>query len=576
MLVHALGGLAQPTKIYSHGDPTPDEQYMLELVNRARANPAEEGIRLMDTEDQRVQFAYQFFQINKASTKQAFASYPNRPPLAFHPALIAAARNHTADMIQANFQGHTSSNGDDLTKRFQKVGYQSQGMYGENVAAYSESVWHGHCGLNVDWGEQNQIDLGHRENIMNFKQYVFTEIGVGIVRTNGGLQSGTVGPYVITQTFGMRQTRYITGVVYADANNNGFYDQGEGLAGVEVKPNDGEFYAVTSSSGGYAIPFSGNGSVVIAASGGPLQSPMTKTISFNNENIKVDFVPSAQPPAAVSTLSPANNSSNIESPLTLTWRSVRDVSSYEVELSTSQSFSGSGVTRLTTTDTSILAPKLPCSVPVYWRVRASNDVGSGAWSSVWQFRLRQVTSQVPGVITPSQTANVPVESYETRFTWNAASNNADRYHIVIRRSGSIHFQDSTITDTTTTVTAITEPGNYSWSVRAGNACGWHSYTTSVPFVVTLTSVEETTSLALSAFQIPSPYSGDGTISIPPDDQPRMCTIVDGLGAIVATVVVPATAESIVVPALRTANSGIYMASLDRAGKRQTAAFFIAR
>jgi uncharacterized protein YkwD len=34
-----------------------------------------------------------------------------------------------------NFQGHTSSNGDDLSKRYAKVGYASQGMYGENVAA---------------------------------------------------------------------------------------------------------------------------------------------------------------------------------------------------------------------------------------------------------------------------------------------------------------------------------------------------------------------------------------------------------------------------------------------------------
>src|SRR5205809_33037 len=28
----------QPTQAYSHGDPTPDEQLMLQLINRARAN----------------------------------------------------------------------------------------------------------------------------------------------------------------------------------------------------------------------------------------------------------------------------------------------------------------------------------------------------------------------------------------------------------------------------------------------------------------------------------------------------------------------------------------------------------
>ena len=70
---------------YSHGDPTAEEQYMLELINRARANPEEEGVRVMDTEDARVQSAYQFFNIDATATKAAFkdvsvASAPCLPP----------------------------------------------------------------------------------------------------------------------------------------------------------------------------------------------------------------------------------------------------------------------------------------------------------------------------------------------------------------------------------------------------------------------------------------------------------------------------------------------------------------
>ena len=30
---------------------------------------------------------------------------------------------------------------------------------GENVGAYLKSLWYGHAGFNVDWGEQNQIDV---------------------------------------------------------------------------------------------------------------------------------------------------------------------------------------------------------------------------------------------------------------------------------------------------------------------------------------------------------------------------------------------------------------------------------
>jgi hypothetical protein len=121
-------------------------------------------------------------------------------------------------MVAKNFQGHTGSDGSSMSDRYVRVGYQSQGMFGENVAAYSNSVWHGHCGLNVDWGTQNQIDLGHRKNIMNFENYNYTEIGIGISYTGAGIPN--VGPYVITQNFGMRGQRYVVGVIFDDKNKN--------------------------------------------------------------------------------------------------------------------------------------------------------------------------------------------------------------------------------------------------------------------------------------------------------------------------------------------------------------------
>jgi hypothetical protein len=43
-LVDSIGGLAMPT-LYSHGDPTDAEQYLLELINRARSDPPAEANR---------------------------------------------------------------------------------------------------------------------------------------------------------------------------------------------------------------------------------------------------------------------------------------------------------------------------------------------------------------------------------------------------------------------------------------------------------------------------------------------------------------------------------------------------
>src|SRR3954463_16140946 len=49
-----------PTGLYSIGDPTNEEQYNLELINRARANPTAEGIRLAQNNDPNVVSAYSY------------------------------------------------------------------------------------------------------------------------------------------------------------------------------------------------------------------------------------------------------------------------------------------------------------------------------------------------------------------------------------------------------------------------------------------------------------------------------------------------------------------------------------
>ncbi len=495
--------------LYSHGDPTPEEQLMLEMINRARANPTEEGIRLMDTPDAAVQMAYNYFGINKAATKAAFTTYPARAPLAFHPDLIRASRAHTADMDANNFQGHNSSNGDDMTKRYQKVGYTSQGMYGENVAAYSESIWHGHCGLNVDWGEENQQQLGHRENIMNFKSYQYTEIGIGILFNGKGLMQGHVGPYVITQNFGMRSVRYIVGVVYNDRNANGFYDIGEGLEGVEVKPSRGSNYAVTSASGGYAIPFSGNGSVTITASGGGLANAMTKTVDFSGDNVKVDFAPAPQRPGQPTLSAPANNATNVARTIDIRWSAAAMAASYEYQVSTTQNFSaGTIVSSGSSSALTASVTTTACATRHYWRVRGVNDVGEGSWSAVFSFttggKLPASTSSISpkGNVLADQAGTVP-------FSWSAAAD-ATTYDIRIKMATApftVVFEDSLIATNKTDIPAsILASGAYTWEVRSANDCGKGGWSTPATISVTVTGVAEFSSRGWSFSALPFPVS----------------------------------------------------------------------
>lgn len=276
-----------PTQSYSHGNPSDREQYMLELLNRARANPAAEGTRLANTTDQDVLQAYAAFNVSTSTLTNDFAGYPSRGPLAFNDTLHTAALRQANDMADNDFQGHVGSDGSTLADRVQDAGY-SYSLAGENVYAYAYSLYYGHAALLVDWGVP---DLGHRINCLNYNgQADFREIGLAVVdevNTNTG-----VGPLVIGQVFGTPQDDavFIVGVVYRDSNANGFYDPDEGIGNVRVMPSGGQYYGVTSSSGGYAIPVdkdSGSYSVSLDSS---VYSAPAVAVTVAADNVKADFV----------------------------------------------------------------------------------------------------------------------------------------------------------------------------------------------------------------------------------------------------------------------------------------------
>ena len=238
----ALAGQVQ----YSHGDPTPLEQQALELMNRARSNPTQEGV-ILDSVNT-------WYSIDARSRKPAFftslraqlAAFPMVPPLAFHPKLIAAAQRHSQDMRARNYFSHVNPEGKDPTARGAAQGYDVG--VGENIdgggASVQADIFHSHFGFMVEYDNVDIAHLyGHRENILSS---TYTEVGVGVA---GARQGGR-----ITHDFGGPARTYIVGVAYNDANSSASYDAGEGLAGITVTPDAGNWFATTSTSGGFAIP----------------------------------------------------------------------------------------------------------------------------------------------------------------------------------------------------------------------------------------------------------------------------------------------------------------------------------
>lgn len=231
--------LAQQQR-YDQGDPTVFEQYMLELVNTARANPSAEATRLG-------------IGLNDNLPAGVTITTNAKTPLAFHPKLIAAARAHSDWMLATGVFSHIGINGTDPTQRAELQAYPFG--VAENIGYRSTNVTLGPAVLASMTRAVHDalfISQGHRRNILTGS---YTVVGLG-------LRPGPFGGFnaaMATQNFSdggdtIDSGPFILGVAYEDRNANGAYDPGEGLANVEVRPATGSYYAVTSSSGGYAIP----------------------------------------------------------------------------------------------------------------------------------------------------------------------------------------------------------------------------------------------------------------------------------------------------------------------------------
>lgn len=270
--------------LYSHGEPTPQEQLMLELVNRARANPAAEAARLG-------------LDLNEGLPPDTISPDP-KPPLAFHPLLIAAARAHSDWMLAHDIFSHEGVDGSSPGDRMSAAGYVFSGTWawGENIA------WQGTTGTaNLDQFTVAEHEAlfrspGHRENLLNAD---FDEVGLGVRSGVFSVTSETTGETVhynavmTTQNFARSASTpgpLVLGVVYRDADGDGFYTPGEGLAGVTVQPTTGTYFAITSTSGGFAFPAPAtDGSLTVTFSGPGLAGPVSRTVTLDTVNVKVDL-----------------------------------------------------------------------------------------------------------------------------------------------------------------------------------------------------------------------------------------------------------------------------------------------
>jgi uncharacterized protein YkwD len=263
--------------------PSAVEQYHVEIINRARANPAAEAARLG-------------IDLNEGLAAGTISTAAKQP-LAINPFITDAARKHSQWMIDNDLFQHAGSGGSNPGQRMTTAGYvfNAPSTWGENIAYRSQrpsvpdpvtTSAQLHADLFIDAGIAGR---GHRVNLMNAS---FREIGAGIVSG----EFNAFNAVMLTTDFAASGTAsFLTGVAYSDTTTaDNFYTPGEGFGGVTItatKVGSGEVFTTTTfASGGYNLTLTA-GKYIVTASGPGFAAPLRHHVVIGSENVKRDFRP---------------------------------------------------------------------------------------------------------------------------------------------------------------------------------------------------------------------------------------------------------------------------------------------
>lgn len=240
------------------------EQYLLELINRARLDPLAEASR----------YGVDLNQGLSSGTISAAA----KQPLAGNTDLAQASEGHSEWMLATNTFSHYGAGGSRPGDRMDDAGYDFTGSWswGENIS------WRGTTGsVNVKSFVDSQHaglfdSAGHRANMLN--DY-FREGGVGI-------ETGTFNGYnAVMATEGFAKSGsafFLTGVAFDDQNGDDFYTPGEGLGGVSVRIGSSQT-VTTAAAGGYEAKVGAGGSYNVDIGG------VNVTLTMPASNAKLDL-----------------------------------------------------------------------------------------------------------------------------------------------------------------------------------------------------------------------------------------------------------------------------------------------
>ncbi|HEX2726370.1 MAG TPA: CAP domain-containing protein [Beijerinckiaceae bacterium] len=268
---------------------TPQEQLVLEMINRARLNPAAEAARL------RLSSLNEGVPLGERMTAAA------KQPLAPDDSLALSADRHSLHMLAVDLFGHQGIGDGTPQSRMIGAGYvfTPPSALGENIGFVGStgalnpttSAIQTYENLFID---RNVLGRGHRTNILAEE---FEEAGVGIALGQFTQNGTTFNAAMQTHNFAASGNQvFITGVAIRDLDHDNFYDIGEGRGGVLATVRSGATVVgsdTTEAAGGYGVSTAG-GTLSVTFSGGGLPAPVTAIVAAGAKNAKVDLVDNSE------------------------------------------------------------------------------------------------------------------------------------------------------------------------------------------------------------------------------------------------------------------------------------------
>ena len=245
------------------------EQYLLELMNRARLDPLAEAARLG-------------IALNDGLATGTISGRAKQV-LAGNDLLNGAATAHSAWMLENNIFSHTGEDGSQPDDRMSAAGFPAT-TFGENIALVGSTAPMTIEGSIEALYENLFLSAEHRIETM---REAFREVGLGAELGSFTQDATTFNAVALTENFGVLGTqRFLTGVAYQDGDADNFYSIGEGIAGVKFLAQGGQ--ADTASAGGYAIGLSSGAAVAVTGQMGALAFALK--VDMRPGNVKLDLV----------------------------------------------------------------------------------------------------------------------------------------------------------------------------------------------------------------------------------------------------------------------------------------------